>query len=191
MSCTTSVNQLLYAIALYSEAAQRQLNNNDLDAVREYLQSLKSSADQALHEMRLLIYELRPQVLEEKGLISAIQERLNSVEEKLGLEAAFKHRLNSQLGEKVEQALFGITQEALNNVIKHSKAKHVNVYLVQSGQALVLRVEDDGIGFNPQKATGDSLGMRTIRERAEALNAQLEISSAPGEGTRIQVEVNV
>lgn len=186
-----SVNQLLYGIALYAEAAQRQLGNNDIDSVREYLQNLKSSADQALHEMRLLIYELRPQVLEEKGLVAAIQTRLDSVEEKLGLEAAFKHRLSASLDEKMEQALFGITQEALNNVIKHSKARHVNVYLVQSGQALVLRVEDDGIGFIPSDLPEGGLGLRTIRERAEALNAALDITSTPGEGTRIQVEVNI
>ncbi len=186
-----SVNQLLYAIALYSEAAQRQLNNQDLDSVKEYLQSLKTSANQALHEMRLLIYELRPQVLEQKGLITAIEERLTSVEEKLGLESAFKHRLSAKLDEKVEQALFGIIQEALNNVIKHSRAKHVHVYLVQSGQALVLRVEDDGIGFDPQLLQQDSLGFRTIRERASALNGRLEIVSAPGEGARLQVEVNL
>jgi signal transduction histidine kinase len=186
-----SVNQLLYGIALYAEAAQRQLSNNDIDSVREYLQNLKGSADQALHEMRLLIYELRPQILEEKGLVTAIQTRLDSVEEKLGLEAAFKHRLNSLLDEKVEQALYGITQEALNNVIKHSNARHVNVYLVQSGQALVLRVEDDGVGFNPNKLTKGGMGLRTIRERAEALGAALEISSNRGEGTRIQVEVNI
>lgn len=186
-----SVNQLLYGIALYAEAAQRQLSNNDTDSVKEYLQSLKSSADQALHEMRLLIYELRPQILEEKGLVTAIQTRLNSVEEKLGLEAAFKHRLNTSLDEKVEQALFGITQEALNNVIKHSKAKHVDVYLVQSGQALVLRVQDDGIGFDPNRLTKGGMGLQTIRERAEALGASLDITSSPGEGTRIQVEVNI
>jgi signal transduction histidine kinase len=186
-----SVNQLLYGIALYAEAAERQLANGESESVQDYLKSLKSSADQALHEMRLLIYELRPQILEEKGLAAAIQTRLNSVEEKLGLEAAFKHRLSNSLDDKVEQALYGIAQEALNNVVKHSNAKHVNVFLVQSGQTLVLRVEDDGAGFDPQKVGQGGMGLRTIRERASALNAAVEISSSPGEGTRVSVEVKI
>jgi signal transduction histidine kinase len=186
-----SVNQLLYGMALYTQAAQRKLETGDLKSVRSHLQDLEDSSREALKEMRLLIFELRPSVLDSAGLQNALTQRLKTVEEQVGLTTAFKWRVNGQLDSKIEEMLYGISQEALNNVVKHAKARNVTVHLIQSGHVLILKIEDDGVGFDVQSKGKGGIGLRTMRERAESQNADLVINSAPGEGTSLMVEVKV
>lgn len=186
-----SVNQLLYGISLYSQAAQRKLEQGDLDSVRKHINQLSQSAQEALNEMRLLIFELRPKLLDQLGLQEALAQRLKSVEERLGLEAAFKWRVTAVLDKKVEEAIYGIAQEALNNVIKHSKAQNVTIHLIQSGQTLLMKIEDDGVGFDFDQIGEGGLGLKTMQERAQSLHADLTIHSAPGKGTHITVEVKL
>jgi signal transduction histidine kinase len=178
-------------MALYTQAAQRKLESGDLKSVRSHLQNLEDSSREALKEMRLLIFELRPSVLDSAGLQNALTQRLKTVEEQVGLTTAFKWRVNGQLDSKIEEMLYGISQEALNNVVKHAKARNVTVHLIQSGHALILKIEDDGVGFDVQSKGKGGIGLRTMRERAESQNADLVINSAPGEGTRLTVEVKV
>jgi signal transduction histidine kinase len=186
-----SVNQLLYGMALYTQAAQRKLETGDIDAVRSHLHNLEDSSREALKEMRLLIFELRPSVLDSAGLQNALTQRLKNVEEQVGLLTTFKWKVNVPLDSKIEEMLYGISQEALNNVVKHARATNVSVHLIRSGHTLILKIEDDGVGFNVQSKGEGGIGLRTMRERAESQNADLEISSAPGEGTSLKVEVKV
>lgn len=186
-----SVNQLLYAMAMYSEAAQRKLGAGDLGAVERHLKDLNQLAKDALNEMRLMIFELRPPVLEEKGLQAALEQRLLSVEERLGLRPAFKWRVNAPLPQDLEEGLYGIAQEALNNVVKHSNASNISVHLIQSGQTLLMKIEDDGIGFDPALVSSGGMGLKNMAERANALHGRLQIHSSPGAGTSITVEVHL
>lgn len=186
-----SVNQLLYGISLYTEAAMRQLEQGDAVAAQRHLKNIGESAQEALKEMRMLIFELRPSALSQMGLQASLIQRLKAVEEQLELRPSFKWRVSIPLDSHVEEALYGITQEALNNVIRHAKAHSVTVHLVQSGQTLILKIEDDGVGFTPDQISENSMGLKTMRERAESLNAQLSIESVPEQGTRITVEVKL
>jgi signal transduction histidine kinase len=186
-----SVNQLLYGISLYTEAAQRKLEQDDIVSAQRHLTNIGESAQEALKEMRMLIFELRPSALSQMGLHDSLSQRLKAVEEQLGLQPTFKWRVNVPLDRHIEEALYGITQEAINNVVRHSKAHSVSVHLVQSGQTLILKIEDDGIGFTSEQVSGNSMGLKTMRERAESLNAQLSIDSAPERGTCITVEVKL
>jgi signal transduction histidine kinase len=186
-----SVNQLLYGISLYTEAATRQLEQGDTVAAQRHLLNIGESAQEALKEMRMLIFELRPSALTQMGLQASLSQRLKAVEEQLGLQPSFKWRVNIPLDSHIEEALYGITQEALNNVVRHAKAHSVTVHLVQSGQTLILKIEDDGTGFTPDQISDSGVGLKTMRERAESLGAQLNIDSAPGQGTCITVEVKL
>jgi signal transduction histidine kinase len=186
-----SVNQLLYGISLYTEAATRQLELGEAASAQRHLTNIGESAQEALKEMRMLIFELRPSALSQLGLHDSLRQRLKAVEEQLGLQPSFKWRVNVPLDNHIEEALYGITQEAINNVVRHSKAHSVSVHLVQSGQTLILKIEDDGIGFTPEQVSENSMGLKTMRERAESLNAQLNIDSLPERGTRITVEVKL
>jgi len=186
-----SVNQLLYGMALYTQAAKRKLDGGDLKAVETYLINLEESTGEALKEMRLLIFELRPSVLDKAGLEGALTQRLRSVEEQLGLESALKWRVNVMLDAKIEEMLYGIAQEALNNVVKHARAKNVMVHVIQSGRTVIMKIEDDGAGFDTAEKGKGGIGLRTMRERAETLNATLAIQSTPGSGTSLTVEVKI
>jgi signal transduction histidine kinase len=186
-----SVNQLLYGISLYTEAATRQLEQNDSPAAQRHLKNIGESAQEALREMRMLIFELRPSALSQMGLKDSLTQRLKTVEEQLGLQPSFKWRVNAPLAAHIEEALYGITQEALNNVVRHAKAHAVTVHLVQSGQTLILKIEDDGVGFEADQISETKMGLKTMRERAESLNTQLNIESGPGRGTCITLEIKL
>lgn len=186
-----SVNQLLYGMALYTQAAQRKLETGELDAVGSHLKNLQESASEALKEMRRLIFELRPSVLNQAGLKGAISQRLKSVEEQIGLVTAFEWRVNTRLDARIEEMLYGIAQEALNNVVKHAHAMNVTVYVIQNDNSLVMKIEDDGVGFILNEKEKGGIGLRTMRERADALNAELTIRSSPVGGTSLTIEVKL
>jgi signal transduction histidine kinase len=138
--------------------------------------------------MRLLIYELRPSVFEEEGLIAAIQTRLDAVEGRVGLETNFVIEGEIALPSKVEEGLYRIAQEALNNVLKHAHARSVTITLAQDGGSARLEVADDGAGFDPAQAcAAGCMGLRGMRERAQEMGAEFEILSQAGGGTKIIV----
>jgi signal transduction histidine kinase len=144
--------------------------------------------------MRLLIYELRPPVLEEEGLPSALQTRLEAVEGRAGLETEFNVEGQIHLNSEVEEALYRIAQEALNNVLKHAQARRVTVSLRQREQTrkesvrVTLEIADNGIGFDPARARRrGGLGLRGMEERAEGIGARLAIESAAGNGATVRV----
>ncbi|HEX2981791.1 MAG TPA: GAF domain-containing sensor histidine kinase, partial [Anaerolineaceae bacterium] len=143
-----SVNQSLYGISMYSEAARRQVEKGNLEKVRDYINLMVETSSEALSQMRLLIFGLRPSTLQKDGLDQAIRERIRAVEDRAGVEVGFKSRVTGRLPEAIETELYGIVQEALNNVLKHAHAHQVNIHLIQSGQVVLLRVEDDGLGFD-------------------------------------------
>ncbi len=142
-----SVTQALYGISLYAEAATRLLASGDTALVKEHLSMLQSTALETLQEMRVLIFELRPPVLEQEGLVAALHSRLEAVEARSNLETKLIVRGANQLSSKVEQALYRIAQEALNNILKHAHASRATVSLRQDGPNVTLEISDDGVGF--------------------------------------------
>ncbi|HEY8599814.1 MAG TPA: histidine kinase [Thermomicrobiales bacterium] len=186
-----SVTQSLYGITLYSTAATRQLAAGDLATARDSLAEIGATAQEALAELRLLIFELRPPILAEAGLIAALQARLDAVEGRIG---TLKTRLDApatlELPPAIEESLYRIAQEALNNTLKHAHARQVTVALQQDATTTRLRIGDDGVGFDPHADAGHGgLGLRGIAERAALLGARLDVTSAPDRGTAITVEV--
>jgi signal transduction histidine kinase len=184
-----SVTQSLYGVSLYTEAAARALGDGDLGPVATNLGDIRDTTQDALGEMRLLLYELRPPLLEEHGLASALRQRLQSVETRAGLKVAFECEGDARLSAEQEQELYRLAQEALNNVVKHARATCVRVRLDLSSSPSVLEVCDDGSGFEPSEVDGAGYGLRGMYERAERLGATLNVVSAPGTGTRVSVAV--
>jgi signal transduction histidine kinase len=150
------------------------------------LQELKAMALDSLAEMRLMIYELRPSVFEQEGLVAAIQARLESVEGRVGLKTNFTIRGEISLTSQLEAGLYRIAQEALNNVLKHAHASHVSITLAQDAQSIYMEIADDGVGFDPlQEREAGCLGLRNMQERAQELGITFEILSQAGKGTKI------
>jgi PAS domain S-box-containing protein len=186
-----SVTQSLYSMTMYAEAAARLLTSGDTATAAEHLRELRDTAQEALREMRLLIFELRPTVLEKVGLVAALQARLDSVEARGGTQTEFQvEGTPDQALRQVEDELYHIAHEALNNVLKHSHAKHTRVQLRFSDAETVLEICDDGVGFAPRPAgSAGGLGLASLKERALKIGASLSIESAPGSGTLIRVVV--
>jgi len=138
--------------------------------------------------MRLLIFELRPSVLREQGIVAALRTRLEAVEGRASIATSLSVQGDPQLSPDQEDALYGIAQEALNNALRHARASHIDVCLSEASEGACLEIRDDGQGFGACN-NGIGLGLRGMRERAAEIGAKLSISSAPGQGTRIQVEV--
>jgi len=187
-----SVTQSLYAVTLYAEAATRLLSSGDLAGANDNLKALSQTAQEAVKEMRLLIFELRPPVLEKEGLVAAIQARLEAVEGRAGLKTELVVNLHDRLTPEIEETYYRIIQEALNNILKHSQAQKISVTLIQESNSVILEIVDDGVGFDLASASErGGFGLKSMSERAEKYNCQLTISSEPGKGTRIHVETRL
>lgn len=188
-----SVMQALYGVTLYAEAAWRRLSAGDAGVTGEHLREIRSTAQEALREMRLLIFELRPPVLKQEGLAAALRSRLESVEQRVGLKTRFELTVEERLSLEVEETLYRVALEALNNVLRHSYADCVSVSLLRADHGVVLEVEDDGIGFDAAAACeqGGGLGLRGMQERVTRLGGTLYLDSAPNAGTRVRVEVDL
>jgi signal transduction histidine kinase len=185
-----SVTQALYGMTLYAEAMSRQLASGEIELANEQLSELQTTAQEALREMRLLIFQLRPPDLEADGLVTVLRTRLEAVEGRAGLNMEFQVDSEVRLPLEIEEGLYRIAQEALNNILKHASAKSVVVCLTLDEPTVVLEITDDGIGFDPEAGLEDAgLGMDGMYERAAEIGGQLTVESELGEGSKIRVEV--
>ena len=185
-----SVTQSLYSLTLLAEASRRTAQSGDVNKVVDNIARLGETAQQALKEMRLLVYELRPLALEQAGLADALQHRLDAVEKRAGVNAQLRVSLDADLVPPVENGLYRIAQEALNNSLKHAEATTISVSLKTQDGRVELEIADNGNGFEPA-AIHDrgGLGMVSIRERVGAMSGEYSITSKPGEGTRVWISV--
>lgn len=183
-----SVSQSMYAVAMHNAAALQLLQNGDPGGALPVINDLRKTSLDALREMRLLLFELRPPMLEEEGLVSALQARLAAVEGRAGLRTEFATDPDLTIPLRIAETLYWIAREALNNVLKHAAASRVRVRLTQQESCVVLEMTDDGSGLEETKViTGDGMGLRGMKERGAAVNAVVEISSRVGRGTTVKV----
>jgi signal transduction histidine kinase len=187
-----SVTQSLYAVTMFAEATKRVLEAGDTTAAVEHLEELRETATKALWEMRLLLFELRPADLSERGLASALQARLAAVENRAGLETRFECGAIPRLPEQTEEGVYRVAQEALANAIRHADASTIALRLTCTESTLRLEVEDDGSGFD--LAAGlekGGLGLRGMEERAAAMHGRIEIEAVRERGTRVVLQVPI
>jgi signal transduction histidine kinase len=160
-----------------------------------------------MHEMRALIFEMRPAVLEERGLGPALKARLEAVEARTRVAFSFEtsEAAARRLPMETESELYSIAQEALTNVIKHARAEHGWVRLTYDDPEttvadaggtrerhgrVVLEIRDDGIGFDWRVAQErGTFGLRSMDERAAKIGGVVTIDTAPGQGTLLRIEV--
>lgn len=194
--------QLVAGIMMSLDFSQKALQKDPTLLPKE-IEHMKSLADRATHQMRTMLFELRPLVLETQGLGAALQVFLERRQKDIN-EQTTKLSLNinthnpggdiSRQDGKVEATLFALVQETVNNAIKHARAKNIGVELRENNQSIYTTIWDDGQGFNVSEVMSNyeqrgSLGMINLRERTELIGAELTIDSAPGKGTRIVIHV--
>jgi signal transduction histidine kinase len=184
-----AVTQTLFSASLIADALPPTWEN-DPDQGRRLLKELRQLSRGALAEMRTLLLELRPAALVETKLGSLIRQLCEAAGRE-GLLVNVQVEGDCKLPAEAHVAIYRIAQEALNNVLKHSRATLVTARLVcrpiGKSEVVELSVEDDGRGFDLTKVTAGHFGLGNLRDRAQAIGAKLDITSKPGEGTRIQV----
>jgi len=141
-------------------------------------------------QLRRLSHELRPTILDDLGLLPALQLLAQRVAERTGLCIRVHRALAGRLAPAIETALYRIMQEGLTNITKHAAATHVDLQLWQDGGRVHGLLRDDGVGFAVEQVVSQTgprgLGLLGIQERLEALGGTLQITSAPGQGTAVR-----
>jgi len=186
-----SVSQSLHGLNLFAETLTTSLAKANKERTLQLADRLQESARQALKEARLMLYQLQPSDSDmEMDLAHEIEERLSSVEQRAGVRASVKVEGDAlQCPPAWRENLFRITIEALNNSLKHAQAHNVRITLHYGPSAIEIKIADDGIGFDQNRARKGGMGMRTMRERADLLGGVLKIESSPGAGASVTVRV--
>jgi PAS domain S-box-containing protein len=185
-----SVSQALYGIALGARTARAMLDRTP-DRVAEPLDYVLSLAEAGLAEMRALIFELLPEALETEGLVAALGKQAAAVQARHGVVITCDLGKEPTAPLPVKEALYRIAQEALHNVVKHARARNVQLRLGEDTNELKLEVSDDGVGFAGDSAFPGHLGLHTMRDRATRLGGTLDVATAPGSGTSVRVRLPV
>jgi PAS domain S-box-containing protein len=195
-----SLGQLLTSIKLHIEVLQDSDIFKDT-AEKSQMDDIRGLLDNAITEARNISYDLRPSILDDFGLIPALEVFCDKYSMRTNIKTSFQsHNLEARLRNKIETVLYRITQEALNNVQKHAEATEVNVQLIRTPTTINLVIEDNGKGFDPKKiddarfvdAEGkinSGMGLVSMRERAATCNGTFTVDSTPGKGTDIIVEI--
>jgi signal transduction histidine kinase len=185
-----AVSQKLFSLVLNAEAAATLLDSDPNEA-RAQVVKLQELATQALDELRSLIFELRPPDLERDGLCGALRKHVDVLRRLQPTQIELKGDLELAPDLRRDQDVFRIAQEALQNALRHAHARHIVLRLRAEDRRLLLDVEDDGVGFDPDAADVRSqrLGLTSMEERAQRLGARLEVRSAEGAGTTVHLEM--
>ena len=182
-----AVTQSLYSSVLLTEALKAQARKGNLNGIEQISEQLQSNAHQALKEMRLLIHNLRPSILTSVGLTRAIRHRLKAVEERAGIEHQLIVLGRIDIPKHVEETLYFIAQEALNNSLKHANASKVAVKIQQKQGVLTISIVDNGCGFDTESLEEGGLGLVSMQERMNQIGGEVFINSAPNKGTAIRI----
>lgn len=164
--------------------------------VREELKGLQESVRQSLQDVRKIIFDLRPMVLDDLGLVAALKRYLTQYREQQKIETELVCLgPNKRMPVTTEVAVFRIIQECLNNIQKHAKARHVTIKIEMLEDKINVAVRDDGQGFDVNAVESDrntgGYGLISMRERAGLLNGKIDIRSTPGRGTTVTLVVPV
>jgi signal transduction histidine kinase len=185
-----AVSQKLFGLVLTAEAAATLLEQ-DTDAARDQLRKLQKLAQEALDELRSLVFELRPPDLEKDGLAGVLRKHVEVLRRLQQREIELDVADELPVDAARDREILRIAQEALQNALRHAEARHVAVRLNVDDGRLLLEIEDDGVGFAPDAPDmrAQRLGLTSMEERAERLGGKLDIRSSRGSGTTVRLEL--
>jgi signal transduction histidine kinase len=185
-----SLVQKLFGVVLAAKSAATMLERDAADA-RVQVDRVGDLAQDAIAELRSLVFQLRPVAIETEGLAAALRKHVEVLRRVHGMGVELELEGEPRVRPGVDEEVFRIAQEALHNALRHARAERLAVQLHENGDGLRLAVADDGVGFDPHapELRARSLGLTTMEERARELGGRLEIDSAPGAGTTVALEV--
>lgn len=187
-----AIGQSLTAVIMTTTAVENTLPP-DFVTGKEKLASVRQIATQALQDLRNLIFDLRPEILDDLGLALALRSQVKKYLEPAGINVRLRaDRLKDQLPAEVERAVFRVVQEAITNIARHARASQANISLIKKDNRLIVRVEDNGIGFEPEQVLNgqhQAWGLHGMEERITLLGGKFYIGAKPGQGTLILAEI--
>ncbi|WP_099159960.1 sensor histidine kinase [Virgibacillus ndiopensis] len=182
-----SVSQQLFAASMMMSAIN-EANPPEDDAIKKQLLTVEKMIHQSQLEMRALLLHLRPVALKGKSLQKGVEELLIELTQKVPMEIDSNVE-SFEVAKGIEDQLFRILQESVSNTLRHAKATKLNVLLIERDDTIILRVIDNGIGFDVEQARASSYGLQNMRERAYEVGGTFKIISLPDQGTRLEVKV--
>ncbi len=189
-----AVTQTLFSASLIAEALP-DLWHADHQEGYQLLEELRKLNRGALAEMRSLLLELRPESLNQVELVELLRQLAETVTGRTGIPVELEYEGDHNLPSNVRVGFYRIAQEAMNNAERHSHANRIFVRLQSCNRRedgkldeVILQIDDNGCGFNPDRVPADHFGITIMHERAEAIGATLSIWSQPGSGTRIRLK---
>jgi signal transduction histidine kinase len=160
------------------------------------LRSMQSLVSETIEQIRTLAHQLRPAALEQFGLPLALESLVKEISENDGMEASCQcNVINNEVPDEIAAVLYRIAQEGMTNILRHAHCSHVSLMVESNAHGVSMVIDDDGVGFDPSTLGVDNrkrhLGLISMRERAEILGGTLDVYTAPGKGTTIQVRVPI
>lgn len=182
-----SVSQQLFAASMMMSAINESKTMEETD-LKSRLALVEKMIHQSQLEMRALLLHLRPVALKGKTLEQGVEELLIEMQQKVTMEISWTID-DLAVDKGIEDQLFRIIQEAMSNTLRHAEASTFNLLLIVRDETIILRITDDGIGFDMQEMKTGSYGMQNMRERAYEIGGTFKVISLPNEGTRLEVKV--
>ena len=193
LSLHDDTGQALTMLIIHLDRIENRLTKDQVD-LKAKLAFARKLASDTLEELRKIIFGLRPAILDDLGLVPAIRWYARSNLEPHGIQVKVVAPEEQNLPDELTTTLFRISQETINNIARHSQAHTATISLLNEKERVLLKVNDDGLGFDVNETTGqalrlEQLGLLGIQERAELVGGEVTVESAPGKGTEIQVIV--
>ncbi len=184
--------QLLPYVRLQLEMLERSVPDTSIE-MKKGLAEARDLIGRTVAEIRRVLADLSPAVLEQLGLAAAVRRLLRQLKQIHGVDVRLDAPRTARLPRQTEVAAYRIIQECCNNVARHSSARRLTVWLRTADGRLKMRIEDDGVGFRVEEALSkeESYGLAGIRERVALSGGRLHLASRPGHGTKISVELPV
>lgn len=181
------------------KAIRTMVRSGQAQQADEKLKQIVTLAEKTVKEIRHMLFTMRPLIIEEEGLAAALHEIARRMKDTydLNVTVTAQPEIDKYLEEIAQVSLFYVVEEAVNNARKHAQSTHIQVRLFRRDDYIITEIEDDGVGFDVQTTTGDdyhkrgSLGMVSMRERAELANGELLITSRKGKGTKILIRISI
>ncbi|AMW98124.1 sensor histidine kinase [Rummeliibacillus stabekisii] len=185
--------QMLANVLLRTDIINRTYQERGIEKALLEIVELKGLVRDALHEVRRIIYDLRPMALDDLGIVPTLKKYLSSVEEYHQGTKVYFQSIGEQtrLDSKYEVAIFRLVQECVNNAIQHGKSQQVWVKLESCKDFINISIKDDGIGFNPQTTKQNSFGLIGMKERVDLLGGEMNLNSVEKQGTRIMFKIPI
>lgn len=185
-----AVSQQLFAISMTATAVGRTLDK-DFDRAKRQIALIEEMSSVAQSEMRALLLHLRPVHLEGKRLSQGLMELLQELKAKVPIDIAWEMDETIRLPKGIEDHLFRIVQEALSNTLRYSKATQMELRLHRLAESVRLSIRDNGVGFVLDENKHASYGIQSMKERVNEIGGSIQIVTAPGKGTRIEIRVPI